>query len=288
MPLVLSWDRIYQGEKANFEDIGDEGEVWYTFLHSTMNLQTHRNLIRFGESSRDKMVQWALTHAPPSPASSLDSPSILEVGFGNGDLLFALASAGYPPTRLAGIDYSPHSVILALSIAESRGPEFKNIMFAEADFLNDKERRTGMPRVEGMKSGEGWVVVMDKGTYDAIALSESVDDEGKRVYKKYPGRIAEILQPGGYFLITCEPPLYSLVSDASITWISMQLQQGRAHPSLCHSRNETRISVSDLSTSFPAASLIPDFAAPKSSIRSTHSAVLQVANTVQWRSKNLK
>ena len=150
------------------------------------------------------MVRWALEHVPPSTSSSpQDSPSILEVGFGNGNLLFALASSGYPPTRLAGIDYSPHSVTLALSIAESRGPEFKNIMFAEADFLDERERRTGMPRVQGMKSGEGWDVVMDKGTYDAIALNESVDGEKKRVYRRYPGRIAEVLKPEGYFLITC-------------------------------------------------------------------------------------
>ena len=147
------------------------------------------------------MVQWALTHIPPT---TISNPSVLEIGSGNGNLLFALASSGYPPSRLAGIDYSPDAVQLANSIAESKGEEFKEIMFAEADFLDERERRTGMPRVAGMRAGEGWDVVMDKGTYDAIALSEKADEEGIRVYRRYPLRVAEIVKPGGYFLITCE------------------------------------------------------------------------------------
>ena len=67
-----------------------------------------------------------------------------------------------------------------------------------------------MPRVVGMRRDEGWDVVMDKGTYDAVALSEKVDKDGRRVYRRYPERIAEILKPGGYFLITCELACLSL------------------------------------------------------------------------------
>lgn len=188
------------------------------------------------------MVQWALTHTPPTPDPA---PSILEVGSGNGNLLFALACAGYPPSRLAGIDYSPDAVALSSSVAESRGVEFKEIVFAEADFLDERERRTGMPRVSGMRAGEGWDVVMDKGTYDAIALSENVDANGDRVYRRYPLRIAEILKPGGYFLITCESAHVRYAGPLrSSSQTSVQLQQRRAAASICNSRNEARVLVS--------------------------------------------
>ena len=63
---------------------------------------------------------------------------------------------------------------------------------------------TSGPRVAGMRAGDGWDLVVDKGTYDAIALSEKADEEGIRVYRRYPLRVAEIVKPGGYFLITCE------------------------------------------------------------------------------------
>ena len=174
------------------------------------------------------MVSWALEYVPPSSSSSSSSkdsdsnsaldqdqdsraytytqhPSILEVGTGNGTLLCALAEAGYPPTYLAGIDYSPDAVRLARGIAEQRGvPE---ITFEEADFLVPDNAKK-LPLVEGMTAGgetgvgRSWDVVMDKGTYDAMALAKR-DSEGKHPCDEYPIRVAEVLKPGGYFLITC-------------------------------------------------------------------------------------
>lgn len=53
--------------------------------------------------------------------------------------------------------------------------------------------------------GENWDLVMDKGTYDALCLSgEPVEeDEQKRLPSGvYPERIAKLVKPGGFFLIT--------------------------------------------------------------------------------------
>ena len=136
------------------------------------------------------MVDWCLDNAPPS-----SSPSILEVGSGNGTLLFGLLEAGYAPSTLAGIDYSPGAVKLARQIASTKDGD--DIMFSECDFLNDTPKT--LPGVEGV---EVWDVVLDKGTYDAIALGDK-DAEGRSPAAKYPSRVARVLKPGGYFLITC-------------------------------------------------------------------------------------
>ncbi|KAI5892848.1 S-adenosyl-L-methionine-dependent methyltransferase [Schizophyllum commune H4-8] len=179
------WDNVYSSELANFKEIGDEGEIW------------------FGEESVEKMVDWALEHIPPpssaSPSSSTH-PTILEIGSGNGTLLFALAEAGYAPTKLCGIDYSADAVALAKSIAQARGGGLEDITFEERDFLTEE--------IVGLSDGgkdahetASWDLVLDKGTYDAIALGEK-DEKGLSPAAGYPARAARLLKPGGFFLIT--------------------------------------------------------------------------------------
>ncbi|KAL5485819.1 EFM4_1 [Sanghuangporus weigelae] len=191
------WDSIYEQEITNFEDFGDEGEVW------------------FGQESVEKMVSWALSNVPPSSsssssaspsASSSSAPKILEVGSGNGNLLFALVDAGYDPSYLAGIDYSPDAVRLAREIASERGRGCEKVIFEEVDFLNmrlEEGKLCGILEVSaGEKGGgDGWTLVLDKGTYDAMALAER-DEDGTRPSDSYPERVAALLAPGGYFLIT--------------------------------------------------------------------------------------
>jgi len=161
------WDNVYDGELANFEETGDEGEIW------------------FGEESVEEMVNWALEYVPPSSA-----PRILEVGSGNGTLLFALLDAEYRPERLYGIDYSPGSVKLARSIAIARGGD--NISFQLCDILKEDPSVVSSMSQE---NGFGWDLILDKGTFDAIAL-------GLAPFDGYPSKIAGLLKPGGYFLIT--------------------------------------------------------------------------------------
>ncbi|KAL1683345.1 S-adenosyl-L-methionine-dependent methyltransferase [Schizophyllum commune] len=181
------WDNVYSSELANFKEIGDEGEIW------------------FGEESVEKMVDWALEHVPPPSASSSSSsahPTILEIGSGNGTLLFALAEAGYSPTKLCGIDYSADAVALAKSIAEARGGGLEDITFEERDFLTEEIIGLGGEgSEENTLNTASWDLVLDKGTYDAIALGEK-DEKGLSPAVGYPTRAARLLKPGGFFLIT--------------------------------------------------------------------------------------
>lgn len=49
---------------------------------------------------------------------------------------------------------------------------------------------------------EGWDVVLDKGTFDAISLSEEKDSQGRRICEGYKGRIVNLVKKGGLFLVT--------------------------------------------------------------------------------------
>ncbi|KAF8813323.1 S-adenosyl-L-methionine-dependent methyltransferase [Phlegmacium glaucopus] len=168
------WDSVYQEELANFEEIGDEGEIW------------------FGAETINKMVEWSLENIPPS-----SSASVLEIGSGNGTLLFGLLDAGYDPARLSGIDYSPGAVVLSSQIAQTRGGSM--ISFSECDFLKDDPPLPGIYRLAFRI--DVWDLILDKGTYDAIALGQK-DDQGRSPSVNYPDRAARLLKPGGYFLIT--------------------------------------------------------------------------------------
>lgn len=136
------------------------------------------------------MVNWALEHATSSA-----TPSILEIGSGNGTLLFALLDAGYSAEKLSGIDYSPGSVKLSQSIASTRGADL--ISFHLCDFLKEDP-----PLLPSMTGPDTWNLLLDKGTFDAIALMEK-DEHGVAPISGYPSKVARLLKPGGHFLITC-------------------------------------------------------------------------------------
>lgn len=150
-----------------------------------------------------KMVEWASTHVP-----STACPNVLDVGTGNGHLVFAMVEAGYDASRLTGIDYSQGSVNLSTAIAKQRGEDeehaYQNITFAVCDFL-DPESPVPPPRQESIVDGV-WDLILDKGTYDAISLMDN-DEQGIAPLERYIPRVLKLLRPGGYFLITCEQQL---------------------------------------------------------------------------------
>lgn len=162
-------------EVSNFASDGDRGEVW------------------FGQEAAKSMLEYLRSHNSASSSSS-SSPTILDVGTGNGHLLFSLcgvkdeedesdeseedddedidqASGSSPsrkqlitsPDHMCGCDYSAASVQLCRDIAASvqestqAQADVGKIHWEECDVLQegDVERlRMMAQRIRGEESGE--------------------------------------------------------------------------------------------------------------------------------------
>jgi SAM-dependent methyltransferase len=145
---------------------------------------------RFGEESIEKIVEWTQDHLPRESVSPV---SILEIGSGNGTLLFGLAEEFGSRATIHGIDYSPDAIKLAVAIGKERGGPAGDVRFDVCDFLN--EDVTG--------SSDSWDIILDKGTLDAIALGDK-DQLGRSPAHAYPTRLRRLLKPGSIFLVTCK------------------------------------------------------------------------------------
>ncbi|KAJ1728519.1 Protein-lysine N-methyltransferase efm4 [Coemansia biformis] len=166
------WDKVYDGEMANFKSSGEIGEIW------------------FGEDVAMKMVDWVCDNISDTNAR------ILDVGCGNGHLLMELASNGY--TNLTGTDYSPQAIELARNV-NGGADSNHGIQFEVQDFLDAQD----IARVAG---SDRFDVVLDKGTYDAICLKPQDAAGGPAVDQAaisiYPRSVAASLKDTGVFLIT--------------------------------------------------------------------------------------
>eukprot|EP01137_Pigoraptor_chileana_P014566 Opistho-2@69342 len=153
------WDKVYKRELKNFEEHGDVGEVW------------------FGIDAVEKVVDWLVDEGIDRELS------ILDVGCGNGVMLHELSKSGF--TSLYGIDYSELSIALSKAIAEQEGFE---ATFAVVDFLADVAALPDQP----------YDISVDKGTYDAISLSENAPE----ARSSYIENVVKVTKPGGLVIIT--------------------------------------------------------------------------------------
>ncbi|KAI1824860.1 hypothetical protein F4861DRAFT_222167 [Xylaria intraflava] len=198
------WDALYTTEIANHaHDPSDTGTAWFD------DSDAETKLLEFlGDPERAQEL-------------GLDTAttSFLDLGTGNGALLFALRDAGWEGPML-GIDYSPQSVQFARRLERARredpddddtkqrgqGHDEVDIHFAEHDVLHSSATAvlnvTFSPAVT-----RGWDVLLDKGTFDAISLSTEApepvaDEEQNRPNEAYGSRILPMIREGGLFLIT--------------------------------------------------------------------------------------
>jgi SAM-dependent methyltransferase len=180
------WDAAYTTELHNFSsNPDDEGTVWFS------DAGAEERMLSFLENLSDEAQ---LHKETPSPSSSSDSTPtrFLDLGTGNGHLLFALREDEWTGA-MVGVDYAPQSIRLAEEIKASKGEEYEDIQFFEWDLLGAEP---------GSWLGEGFDVVLDKGTFDAICLAQETDAQGRRICEGYREKVEALIKPGGRFLIT--------------------------------------------------------------------------------------
>lgn len=145
-----------------------------------------------------------LTYLLSLPLSQTTT-TFLDLGTGNGEMLFLLREEGGFRGRMLGVDYSAASVELANKIAAVRkglgagagATAPKEVEFRVWDILK------GGGGLEDLKQSGGFDVVLDKGTFDAVSLSDEVDERGRRLCEGYRERVEGLVKGnGGRLLVT--------------------------------------------------------------------------------------
>lgn len=196
-----SWNKLYTNELANnSSNPSDIGTVWFD-----------------DSDAEAKILEFLSTRTELSRSGT----TFLDLGCGNGSLLFSLRevgdddedededeedgddeaqekSAGPWTGRMLGVDYSPQSVALANQIASSRDKdEVARMSFQEWDILAGS-----YSDILIASEADGWDVILDKGTFDAISLSDNQDAQGRRICEGYRERVLPLVKQGGLFIIT--------------------------------------------------------------------------------------
>ncbi|KAI1468272.1 S-adenosyl-L-methionine-dependent methyltransferase [Daldinia caldariorum] len=202
------WDNLYAAEISNHaHNPADTGTVWFD------DSDAEAKLIDFLAEQQEQQLL------------SEETTSFLDLGTGNGSLLFGLRDAGWRG-RMLGVDYSRQSVEFARRIAESRSrsqdhnSNSNSNSYPDADADATESQPAREPPVEflehdilrtpasallaGARQPHGWDVVLDKGTFDAISLSPETDPAtGRRASESYRARVAPLVRDnGGLFLVT--------------------------------------------------------------------------------------
>eukprot|EP01025_Chloroclados_australasicus_P065040 TRINITY_DN8797_c0_g1_i2.p2 TRINITY_DN8797_c0_g1~~TRINITY_DN8797_c0_g1_i2.p2 ORF type:complete len:220 (+),score=31.18 TRINITY_DN8797_c0_g1_i2:171-830(+) len=155
------WCQQYTKELHNFKEFGDQGEVW------------------FGEDVQDRMCEFI---CDISSGMDLNQVSLLDIGTGNGSLLFELKRMGF--SKLIGSDYSKESLQLCKEIA-SNEESGNGIKFVVDDLLDTKIQ-------------ERFDIVADKGTFDAISLMEN----SAAAKQSYVQNVGKLVKTKGLLIIT--------------------------------------------------------------------------------------
>ncbi|KAH7037829.1 uncharacterized protein B0I36DRAFT_359469 [Microdochium trichocladiopsis] len=249
------WDNLYVNEISNHaHDPDDKGTVWFDDSDAEAKMIAFLNKLDpdfagsdsgsdsdDGEGEEEEEEEQEARSRLPRLYQS--RTTFLDLGTGNGSLLFGLRDAGWQG-KMLGVDYSPKSVEFAKQIARSRrrrqreerdgeddgegegegedGGGAEGVEFREYDILNGRPETllpsaifttsepstTTTTNKTNPQEEQGWDVILDKGTFDAISLyssssSSTTQEAGtRRPNEGYKAAVLPLVREGGLFLIT--------------------------------------------------------------------------------------
>ncbi|KAL9087564.1 MAG: hypothetical protein Q9159_003580 [Coniocarpon cinnabarinum] len=196
------WDYVYTSELENHaSDSTDEGTVWFEESGAEERVIAYLADLPLPSHARPSDQREEFNNVPNEARVDL---RILDVGTGNGHMLFALREEGWK-AQLVGVDYAAASVRLARQIASTRERESSEHRHSE-DIVEDEGLRfdqcdiLGTPSDENVK--DGFDVVLDKGTFDAISLTdELVDETGQTGSDVYAERISKYMREDAFLIV---------------------------------------------------------------------------------------
>lgn len=153
--------------------------------------------------AESKMVDFLISKLNDGAVySNSDTTKILDLGTGNGHLLFELCEEleteyeGSDHFLYTGVDYSPESVRFATEISRNKG-NASQFTFDHADLLDRKSLFIESHR-------QYFDVLLDKGTLDAIALNTTPLEEynGKIGQDVYADQVIQLMHSKLLLLIT--------------------------------------------------------------------------------------
>ncbi|KAF2101368.1 hypothetical protein NA57DRAFT_72812 [Rhizodiscina lignyota] len=210
------WDHQYQNDLINHQvsatstvEEPDEGTVWFS------DANAERKVLEFLRTLDDAGELHKMRARTGRRGEENLATSFLDLGTGNGHMLFELREGEWQG-RMVGVDYSRLSVELCQAILQRRLDEreaakeelteegedhedyltdYEDIWFEQYDIMKPDDRPECFP-------ADGFNVVLDKGTFDAISLSDEKSRDGKRIAERYPGCIEPLVKDGGLFIVT--------------------------------------------------------------------------------------
>ena len=217
MLIPGSWSSLYASDLETRTSVSSHtGTTW--FDDANAEWKTARYL-----ASLTKVLE-----QPRSTSGDYNGPpllfhattSFLDLGTGNGSQLFALRRAGWAGP-MVGVDYSPESVDLARIIWKEKTREDGDATESNDESTSDEEEESKSARVTPSREAisfythdilspispswlppDGYDVVLDKGTFDAISLSAEIDSKGKRICEGYALAVKSLVKRGGMLLVT--------------------------------------------------------------------------------------
>lgn len=197
---INSWDNYYQNDLDQDDEDDESGppgdpadlESWFDDVGAPAKVLEYLTSDEFPFS-------------PNNPHCKIKNPNVLDLGTGNGSMLFMLRMEGGYEGTMVGIDYSQQSVDLARKLwsqysHSETSSTSGEITFETVDLIREDSRN------EQWWPYGGFNLVLDKGTFDAISLSSEmirdVDGQHKRICELYPQKAIDMVAPDGYLLIT--------------------------------------------------------------------------------------